>query len=125
MIMIGINDMWFSFSRWEDILVMVFKEVYCVILNWIKIEINVEFILMELFVLLYLEDWKEWCGDLDLKIGVVCEFVVEFGVMFILFDGLMNVFVIKYGLIFLVEDGVYLIKVGYEVIVFIWLEFIK
>ncbi len=34
--MIGINDTWFSFSRWEDTSVTAFKEVYRVILNRIK-----------------------------------------------------------------------------------------
>ncbi|GKV62777.1 lipase [Listeria monocytogenes] len=67
-IMIGINDTWFSFSRWEDTSVTAFKEVYRVILNRIKTETNAELILMEPFVLPYPEDRKEWRGDLDPKL---------------------------------------------------------
>ncbi len=96
-IMIGINDTWFSFSRWEDTSVTAFKEVYRVILNRIKTETNAELILMEPFVLPYPEDRKEWRGDLDPKIGAVRELAAEFGATLIPLDGLLNALAIKHG----------------------------
>lgn len=104
-IMIGINDTWFSFSRWEDTSVTAFKEVYRVILSRIKEETNAELVLMEPFVLPYPEDRKEWHGDLDPKIGAVRELAAEFGATLIPLDGLMNALAIKHGPTFLAEDG--------------------
>lgn len=124
-IMIGINDTWFSFSRWEDTSVTAFKEVYRVILNRIKTETNAELILMEPLVLLYPEDRKEWRGDLDPKIGAVRELAAEFGATLIPLDGLMNALAIKHGPTFLAEDGVHPTKAGHEAIASTWLEFTK
>ncbi|HAB9338221.1 TPA_asm: GDSL family lipase [Listeria monocytogenes] len=124
-IMIGINDTWFSFSRWEDTSVTAFKEVYRVILNRIKTETNAELILMEPFVLSYPEDRKEWRGDLDPKIGAVRELAAEFGATLIPLDGLMNALAIKHGPTFLAEDGVHPTKAGHEAIASTWLEFTK
>ncbi|ECQ9386569.1 SGNH/GDSL hydrolase family protein [Listeria monocytogenes] len=124
-IMIGINDTWFSFSRWEDTSVTAFKEVYRVILNRIKTETNAELILMEPFVLPYPEDRKEWRGDLDPKIGAVRELAAEFGATLIPLDGLMNALAIKHGPTFLAEDGVHPTKEGHEAIASTWLEFTK
>ncbi|MCB2612715.1 GDSL family lipase, partial [Listeria monocytogenes] len=72
-IMIGINETWFSFRRWEDTSVTAFIEVYRVILSRIKEETNAELVLMEPFLLPYPEDRKEWRCDLDPKIGAVLE----------------------------------------------------
>ncbi|MBC2354061.1 SGNH/GDSL hydrolase family protein [Listeria welshimeri] len=124
-IMIGINDTWFSFSRWEDTSLTAFKEVYRVILNRIKEETNAELILMEPFVLPYPEDRKEWRGDLDPKIGAVRELAAEFGAALIPLDGLMNALAIKHGPTYLAEDGVHPTEAGHEAIASIWLEFTK
>lgn len=124
-IMIGINDTWFSFSRWEDTSVTAFKEVYRVILSRIKEETNAELVLMEPFVLPYPEDRKEWRGDLDPKIGAVRELAAEFGATLIPLDGLMNALAIKHGPTYLAEDGVHPTKAGHERIASIWLEFTK
>lgn len=124
-IMIGINDTWFSFSRWEDTSVTAFKEVYRVILSRIKEETNAELVLMEPFVLPYPEDRKEWRGDLDPKIGAVRELAAEFGATLIPLDGLMNALAIKHGPTFLAEDGVHPTKAGHEAIASTWLEFTK
>lgn len=124
-IMIGINDTWFSFSRWEDTSVTAFKEVYRVILSRIKEETNAELVLMEPFVLTYPEDRKQWHGDLDPKIGAVRELAAEFGATLIPLDGLMNALAIKHGPTFLAEDGVHPTKAGHEAIASTWLEFTK
>ncbi|EFS01224.1 lipase/acylhydrolase family protein, partial [Listeria seeligeri FSL N1-067] len=106
-ILIGINDTWFSFSRWEDTSVTAFKEVYRVILTRIKVETNAEIVLMEPFVLPYPEDRKAWRGDLDPKIGAVRELAAEFGATLIPLDGLMNALAVKHGPTYLAEDGVH------------------
>lgn len=124
-ILIGINDTWFSFSRWEDTSVTAFKEVYRVILTRIKVETNAEIVLMEPFVLPYPEDRKAWRGDLDPKIGAVRELAAEFGATLIPLDGLMNALAIKHGPTFLAEDGVHPTKAGHEAIASTWLEFTK
>ncbi|QDA73842.1 SGNH/GDSL hydrolase family protein [Listeria seeligeri] len=124
-ILIGINDTWFSFSRWEDTSVTAFKEVYRVILTRIKVETNAEIVLMEPFVLPYPEDRKAWRGDLDPKIGAVRELAAEFGATLIPLDGLMNALAVKHGPTYLAEDGVHPTKAGHEAIASIWLEFTK
>ncbi|MBC2254542.1 SGNH/GDSL hydrolase family protein [Listeria ivanovii] len=124
-ILIGINDTWFSFSRWEDTSVTAFKEVYRVILTRIKVETNAEIVLMEPFVLPYPEDRKAWRGDLDPKIGAVRELAAEFGATLIPLDGLMNALAVKHGPTYLAEDGVHPTKSGHEAIASIWLEFTK
>ncbi|MBM5607801.1 GDSL-type esterase/lipase family protein [Listeria ivanovii] len=124
-ILIGINDTWFSFSRWEDTSVTAFKEVYRVILTRIKAETNAEIVLMEPFVLPYPEDRKAWRGDLDPKIGAVRELVAEFGATLIPLDGIMNALAVKHGPTYLAEDGVHPTKAGHEAIASIWLEFTK
>ncbi|MGC7133379.1 SGNH/GDSL hydrolase family protein [Listeria ivanovii] len=124
-ILIGINDTWFSFSRWEDTSVTAFKEVYRVILTRIKVETNAEIVLMEPFVLPYPEDRKAWRGDLDPKIGAVRELAAEFGATLIPLDGLMNALAVKHGPNYLAEDGVHPTKAGHEAIASIWLEFTK
>ncbi|MBF2630154.1 SGNH/GDSL hydrolase family protein [Listeria seeligeri] len=124
-ILIGINDTWFSFSRWEDTSVTAFKEVYRVILTRIKVETNAEIVLMEPFVLPYPEDRKAWRGDLDPKIGAVRELAAEFGAILIPLDGLMNALAVKHGPTYLAEDGVHPTKAGHEAIASIWLEFTK
>ncbi|WP_270994556.1 SGNH/GDSL hydrolase family protein [Listeria seeligeri] len=124
-ILIGINDTWFSFSRWEDTSVTAFKEVYRVILTRIKVETNAEIVLMEPFVLPYPEDRKAWRGDLDPKIGAVRELAAEFGATLIPLDGLINALAVKHGPTYLAEDGVHPTKAGHEAIASIWLEFTK
>lgn len=124
-ILIGINDTWFSFSRWEDTSVTAFKEVYRVILTRIKVETNAEIVLMEPFVLPYPEDRKALRGDLDPKIGAVRELAAEFGATLIPLDGLMNALAVKHGPTYLAEDGVHPTKAGHEAIASIWLEFTK
>ncbi|KKD44989.1 SGNH/GDSL hydrolase family protein [Listeria seeligeri] len=124
-ILIGINDTWFSFSRWEDTSVTAFKEVYRVILTRIKVETNAEIVLMEPFVLPYPEDRKAWRGDLDPKIGAVRELAAEFGATLIPLDGLMNALAVKHGPTYLAEDGVHPTKAGHEAIASTWLEFTK
>ncbi len=124
-ILIGINDCWRRYDSNDPTSVQEFEENYRKILTRTKEELDAKIILCEPFVLPTPEDRKQWREDLDPKIHVVRNLALEFGALYVPFDGVFASACSKREPSFWAADGVHPTPAGHALMAKTWLDTIK
>lgn len=124
-IMIGINDTW---RRFDSNIVMTAEEYernYRKILEQSVTSLQCGLILCEPFVLPHPADRIGWRDDLDLKIRVVRKLAIEFGAIYVPFDGVFASACTRRPCEFWAPDGVHPSPAGHALMAQAWLRAVE
>ena len=121
-ILIGINDTWRRFDNDDPTSKEEFAAHYRTILEKVRMETKAGLILCEPFVLPYPEDRTDWRVDLDEKIHVVRSLAVEYGALFVPFDGVFAQGATMQNFPYWAKDGVHPTPAGHGLMASHWLK---
>ncbi len=121
-ILIGVNDCWRRYDSNDPTNVEAFEKDYRKILTKTKENLNAQIILCEPFVLPVPEDRKQWREDLDPKIQVVRGLALEFGALYIPFDGIFAEACTRREPSFWAADGVHPTQTGHALMAKAWID---
>lgn len=121
-ILIGINDTGRYFSRNEETTAEAFEQNYRKVLKHLQSELSCGLIICEPFVLPHPEDRLKWRDDLDPKIRVARKLAIEFGAIYVPFDGLFAAACTKREASFWAPDGVHPSNAGHALMAKAWIE---
>jgi lysophospholipase L1-like esterase len=121
-ILIGINDTGRYFSRNEETTAEAFEQNYRKVLEHVKSELSCGLIICEPFVLPHSEDRLKWRDDLDPKIRVARKLAIEFGAIYVPFDGLFAAVCTKREASFWAPDTVHPSDAGHALMAKAWIE---
>ncbi|MDF2587684.1 MAG: family lipase [Anaerocolumna sp.] len=117
-ILIGINDTWRRYDRFDPTSTEEFEKTYTDLLEKIKVDLpNCKIMILEPFVLNSLPDRESWREDLDPKIKVVRNLAKKYADYYIPLDGIFaKIEVEQYCCKQLAEDGVHPTPLGHGII---------
>ena len=121
-ILIGINDCWRRYDSHDPTSTRDFEDNYRKILMDIKEKLDAKIVLCEPFVLPIPADRKQWREDLDPKIQVVRGLALEFGALYVPFDGIFANACTKREPSFWATDGVHPTQAGHALMARAWLD---
>ncbi len=121
-ILIGINDTWRFFDADEKTDVTYFEANYRNILEQVRMRTKAGLILCEPFVLPYPADRKPWREDLDPKIHIIRSLAVEYGALYIPFDGIFAQACVHQDFSYWAKDGVHPTPAGHGLMATHWLK---
>ncbi len=121
-ILIGINDTWRRYDSDDPTTVQEFEANYRSILEQVRVRTKAGLILCEPFVLPYPQDRMLWREDIDGKIQVVRSLAVEYGALYIPFDGLFAQASALQFFTYWAKDGVHPTPAGHGLIAKHWLK---
>ncbi len=121
-ILIGINDTWRHFDQNQETPAAVFEQNYRKVLDRTRTRLSCGLIICEPFVLPYHEDRLRWRDDLDPKIRVARKLAIEFGAIYVPFDGLFAAACAKREAAFWAPDGVHPSDAGHALMAQAWIE---
>ncbi len=124
-ILIGINDTWRRYDSKDETTAAAYEENYRNILEQVRMRTKAGLILCEPFLLPYPHDRKAWREDLDPKIHVVRSLAVEYGAIYIPFDGIFAQAATYQDFSYWTKDGVHPTTAGHGLIARHWLNSVK
>lgn len=124
-ILIGVNDTWRHFDSDEETTAQEYEANYRNILEQVRMRTKAGLILCEPFLLPYPQDRKLWREDLDPKIHVVRNLAVEYGAIYVPFDGIFAQAATYQDFSFWAKDGVHPTPAGHGLMAKHWLNSIK
>lgn len=120
-ILIGVNDTWRRFDSGDETTAEKFEASYREILERSRDALGCKFILCEPFVLPHPADRLEWRDDIELKIRVVRKLAIEFGAIYVPFDGAFAAACTQRPPAFWAADGVHPTPAGHALMAQAWL----
>ncbi|MGI6668391.1 MAG: SGNH/GDSL hydrolase family protein [Acetivibrionales bacterium] len=121
-ILIGINDTWRRFDNNDPTPVENFEASYRSILTEVKEKTSAQLIICEPFLLPVTEEQKKfWREDLDPKINAARTLAMEFGAIYIPFDGVFAAACMKQPPSYWAADGVHPTPAGFALMSRHWI----
>lgn len=124
-ILIGINDTWRRYDAADETTAQEYEANYRNILEQVRMRTKAGLILCEPFVLPFPQDRKAWREDLDPKIHIVRNLAVEYGAIYIPFDGMFAQAATYQDFSYWAKDGVHPTPAGHGLMARHWLSGVK
>ncbi len=119
-ILIGINDTWRRYDKFDPTTVEAYEASYRELLAPLQCPL----VLVEPFLLQVKPDQAEWREDLDPKIEVVRKLAVEYDAILVPADAELNKLAETVGAATLADDGVHPSAAGHEALADLWQHYV-